>query len=129
MDEEEALYRLIGERIRAIRERSAPKLSQAKLAKQLGISRASVVNIEGGRQHAPLNLLWKIACSLDTELSMLVPRRAELAANDAGVELNEAMRKQIRLEAKGDAELEKSLTSVVCKLLSNIETTNGGTDK
>jgi DNA-binding XRE family transcriptional regulator len=129
MDEEEALYRLIGERIRAIRERSAPKLSQAKLAKQLGISRASVVNIEGGRQHAPLHLLWKIACSLDAELSMLVPRRAELAANETGVELNEAMRKQIRREAKGDAELEKSLASVVGKLLSNIETTNGRTDK
>jgi DNA-binding XRE family transcriptional regulator len=127
--DEEALYRLIGERIRAIRERSAPKLSQAKLAKQLGISRASVVNIEGGRQHAPLHLLWKIACALDAELTMLVPRRAELAATGTGVELNEEMRKQIRREAKGDPELEKSLASVVGKLLSNIETTNGRTDK
>lgn len=129
MDGDEALYKLIGERIRAARERAAPKLSQDKLAKQLGISRASIVNIESGRQHAPLHLLWKIACLLDTELSMIIPRRAELAENGASIELNDALRKQIKMEAKGDAVLEKSLTSVVSKLLTSIETTNARNEK
>jgi transcriptional regulator with XRE-family HTH domain len=121
MSDEEALYRLIGERIRAARERVVPMLSQAKLAKQLGISRASVVNIEGGHQRAPLHLLWRIARALDAELSMLIPLRAEMADTETGVDLNAAMRKQIKLEANGNAELEKSLTSVVGKLLTNIE--------
>ncbi len=122
MGDDEALYRVIGERIRAARERIVPVLSQAKLAKQLGISRASVVNIEGGRQHAPLHLLWRITGVLGAELSMLVPRRTELAESDKSADLTAAMREQIKLEAKGNVELEKSLGSVVSKLLTNIQT-------
>lgn len=121
MAEVDALYRMIGDRIRTIRERSTQKLSQAKLAKLLGMSRASIVNIESGRQRAPVHLLWRIADALETELAMLIPRRAELETAPA-MNLNETMRDQIKLEANGNPELEKSLTNVVGRLLGSIET-------
>jgi transcriptional regulator with XRE-family HTH domain len=99
-----------------------PRLSQDKLAKRLGISRASIVNIEAGRQHAPLNLLWKIAQLLNVELTMLIPQRAELLAIDTTMELNDTMRKQIELEANGNPGLKKSLSAIVGRLLTTIET-------
>lgn len=122
MADSDALYRAIGKRLRDGRGRSAQKVSQAKLAKQLGISRASIVNIEAGRQHAPLDLLWRIATALDMELVQLIPHRAELAASAAVVDLGSGMRRQIQLEAKGNPELQKSLTNVVGRLLTSIET-------
>jgi DNA-binding XRE family transcriptional regulator len=122
MDDVEGLYPAIGRKIRAARERSTPRLSQDKLAKRLGISRASIVNIEAGRQHAPLNLLWKIAHLLNVELTMLIPQRAELLAIDTTVELNDKMRKQIEIEANGNPGLKKSLSTIVGRLLTTIET-------
>jgi DNA-binding XRE family transcriptional regulator len=122
MDDVEELYGAIGRKIRAARERSTPRLSQDKLAKRLGISRASIVNIEAGRQRAPLHLLWKMAQTLKTELTMLIPQRAELLAIDTVVELNDKMRKQIEIEANGNATLKRSLTNIVGRLLTTIET-------
>jgi transcriptional regulator with XRE-family HTH domain len=122
VDAEEALYRSIGKRLRAQRLRSGQKLSQAKLAKMLGISRASIVNIEAGRQHAPLYLLWQIAEVLETDLASLIPRRGEFLETEAVVELNDTMRKQIEVEADGNAQLKERLTSIVGRLLTTIET-------
>jgi transcriptional regulator with XRE-family HTH domain len=122
MDDVQGLYPAVGRKIRAARERSTPRLSQDKLAKRLGISRASIVNIEAGRQHAPLDLLWNIAQILDLELTILIPQRAELLAIDNVVELNDKMRNQIEVEASGNATLKKSLTTIVGRLLTTIET-------
>lgn len=122
MDDVEGLYPAVGRKIRDVRERATPRLSQDKLAKRLGISRASIVNIEAGRQHAPLNLLWKIAELLGTELTTLIPQRAELLAIDTAVKLNDKMRKQIEVEANGNGPLKKSLTNIVGRLLTTIET-------
>jgi len=122
MDDVPGLYTAVGRKIRSARDRSTPRLSQDNLAKRLGISRASIVNIEAGRQHAPLDLLWKIAQILELELTMLIPQRAELLAIDNVVELNDRMRKQIEVEASGSATLKKSLTTIVGRLLTTIET-------
>lgn len=126
MDDDGALYSAVGRKIREARERSNPRLSQDKLAKRLGISRASIVNIEAGRQHAPLNLLWNIAQLLNVELVTFIPRRVELLATDKVVTINEKMRKQIEIEAKGDAGMKSSLTSIVGRLLNTIEADNNG---
>src|SRR5215217_1649513 len=94
MADADSLYREIGRRIREARERVPKKLSQATLAKQLKVSRASIVNIEAGRQHAPLDLLWRIAEALKTELVTLIPRREELSARTPSVPLPRAMLEQ-----------------------------------
>jgi transcriptional regulator with XRE-family HTH domain len=122
MADDETLYRVIGARIRDSRKRSVERFSQARLAKRLNVSRASIVNIEAGRQHAPLHLLWRIAEILDTELVSLIPRRADLLPNQKAATLNDAMRKQIKSEADGNTSLEKKLTGIVGRLLTTIET-------
>lgn len=118
--EQETLYRAVGDRIRTARERQPKKVSQVALASKLGVSRASIVNIEAGRQHAPLSLLWQIAQQLDTELIALIPRKAELDASPPEAELSGEMRKQIRLKADGDASLEKDLTTFISQAVRQL---------
>lgn len=117
----EDLYKAIGARIRRTRERGGKKMSQAALAAQLGISRASVVNIEAGRQHAPLGLLWDMAAILNTELAQLIPHRSELLPTPEGAILSATMRKQIKEKAGGDSAEERDLTSFVAQLLKAAE--------
>lgn len=120
---ETALYQLLGERIRLARASLPGSLSQAALAQRLGVSRASVVNIEAGRQHAPLSLLWKIAEQLGVELGSLIPSRAELSAPPPGVDLPDDMRAQLKTLTKGDAELEGLLSSVIAQAVGQLTAT------
>jgi transcriptional regulator with XRE-family HTH domain len=121
MTDSSGLYNAVGRKIRAARERSEPKLSQANLAKRLGISRVSVVNIEAGRQHAPLSLLWQIAEILETDLVLLIPRRNELLSPLAPVQLDQKTIDQIKLAAVGDKETQQKLTGAINKLRSTLE--------
>jgi transcriptional regulator with XRE-family HTH domain len=121
MADSSGLYRAIGRRIRAARERSEPKLSQDKLAKRLGKSRASVVNIEAGRQHAPLSLLWQIAEILETELALFIPSRNELHSPAGTVELDQKTIDQIKA-AVGDKDTQQKLSGAISKLKITLET-------
>ena len=116
------LYRELGRRIRQARERNGEKLSQDALARRLGISRASVVNIEAGRQRAPLHLLWQIAELLGADLTQLIPRSEELLAPANQVRLDKEMMKQIEEAANGDPGTIKVLAGFVGKLKATIET-------
>src|ERR1700691_6283893 len=98
------LYREVGRKIREARARSGKKLSQAKLASLLGVSRVSMVNIEAGRQHAPLHLLWRVAEELGTDLALLIPRREELTEPATQIQLDDDMLRQIDEAADGDPE-------------------------
>jgi hypothetical protein len=80
------------------------------------------VNIEAGRQHAPLDLLWKIAVPLNIEITVLIPHRSELLASESAGQLDDEMRKQIEIQANGDPALKKSLTSIVTHLRAILET-------
>jgi DNA-binding XRE family transcriptional regulator len=122
MTDSEDLYREVGRKIREARERCGEKLSQEKLAKRLQVSRASIVNIEAGRQHAPLHLLWRIAEALGTDLALLIPRRQDLLGAVDGVPLDSNMTKQIEDAANGNAETVKVLSGFVSKLKNSIET-------
>lgn len=123
MADADALYAEIGRRIREARERFPKKPSQATLAKQLNISRASIVNIEAGRQHAPLNLLWQIAEALKTDLVNLIPRREELNAKGPSISIPRAMQDQINAQANGNPQLKKSLIAIVGHMLSTMDQT------
>tara|TARA_R110002167_G_scaffold30531_4_gene101052 strand:+ start:109 stop:474 length:366 start_codon:yes stop_codon:yes gene_type:complete len=65
------LYRAIGQKIRSLR--GATHQTQAQLAAQIGVSRASLANIEAGRQKLLLHHLYTIAdaLNLDTPTSLL----------------------------------------------------------
>ncbi len=122
----DALYEAVGDRIRKARERQAPKMSQAALAVRLEISRASIVNIEAGRQHAPLSLLWHIAKQLDTELTTLIPNTQDLAPPPADSQLSDDFLAQIRL-IYGDEGAAKELTSFVGQAVRQLTTSSNGT--
>lgn len=106
---DDLLYQAIGEKIRVAR--NDMKLSQAELADRLQISRASVVNIEAGRQRPPLHLVWRIAEHLNTELVFLIPRSNELKNQE--VLLDEDTIAQIETAANGDPFVKKSLVEFI----------------
>jgi len=66
------LYQAIGRKIRAQRE--AKRMSQGELAKLVGLSRASVTNIELGRQSLLLDQLYCFAAALETPPSDFLPK-------------------------------------------------------
>ena len=71
-----AVYRLVGERVRA--RRTALGMTQASLAKAVGTARTSITNLEKGTQHVPLHVLLAVAGELGAEGADLMPTRAEL---------------------------------------------------
>jgi transcriptional regulator with XRE-family HTH domain len=116
--DESLLYQMVGEKIRSARERLNPRLSQAKLAEKLKITRVSVVNIEAGRQRPPLHLLWKIAEALDTEVALLLPRQQEYAEAGEPLRLDEKAIALIEEVANGDSATKRHLTHFVSRALS-----------
>ena len=76
-----ALYMAVGAAVRA--QRDLRGLKQEDLAQIVGLSRASVANIEGGRQAVPIHMLAEIAEALGTTCAELLrsaesrPKRGE----------------------------------------------------
>ncbi|MFZ1991961.1 MAG: helix-turn-helix transcriptional regulator [Alphaproteobacteria bacterium] len=97
--EPEPIYREIGGIIRA--QRRLRDKAQSALAGQLGISRATLANIETGRQRILVHQLYAIAKALNVKLSDLLPlpRDEDVDVNWATLpiegDLNEEQRKQI----------------------------------
>lgn len=113
------LYDVVGERIRGARD--AKNLSQAALAKRLGLSRVSIVNIEKGRQRPPLHVLWDIAEALGLEAAQLVPRQAELADGAYQVQLDASTAKAIETAANDDPATRRRLTEFIQLAKSKID--------
>ena len=65
------LYRTLGAMIR--RRRKTLGLIQAKLAGELGVSRASVANVETGRQKILVHQLYRYAQALEMSVVDLLP--------------------------------------------------------
>ncbi len=118
--DEEMLYRLIGEKIRQARQRvsKGKGISQMKLAKMLGLSRASIVNIEAGRQRPPLHVIWEIAEKLDTEAAHLIPQKDEYRKSGDPVTLDRDTIAQIEAAANGDSSTKRSLTEFISRAKS-----------
>jgi transcriptional regulator with XRE-family HTH domain len=73
MNDHDAFYKQLGERIRA--KRLERGLSQEGLAKAIGLKRPSMSNIEKGRQNILLHTFCDIAETLDTNANALLPER------------------------------------------------------
>jgi transcriptional regulator with XRE-family HTH domain len=76
MDDSE-IYSRLGRLVRQHRERLS--ISQDVLAAAIGLSRASVANIEAGRQHIPLHHLFRLARALKVDPETLLPRGEDIA--------------------------------------------------
>lgn len=81
MIDETRLYRLLGERIRKLREgRETPdgKMTQADLAAMVDLERTSITNIEKGAQKLSLHVLYKICEVFDASVLDILPRPSEV---------------------------------------------------
>src|ERR1700751_5428147 len=116
------LYRELGRKIRQARERQSQKLSQGALAQRLGLSRASMVNIEAGRQRAPLHLLWQITEVLHCKLIELIPTPDEVAVRPNQPLLDREIIDQIEEVANGDPATVKLLTGFITKTVKAANT-------
>ena len=74
------LYAKIGEKLVALRK--ADKLTQEKLSEKVGVKRATISNIEAGRQQITVHLLYKFAQALHTEVAAFLPSNEELSLKD-----------------------------------------------
>lgn len=72
-------YQQVGKRIK--KERTISGINQETLAKKVGISRVSIVNIEKGKQMPPVHVIWKIAIALETSIDRLFPNNDSLEKN------------------------------------------------
>lgn len=82
-DENDLLFQMIGERIRAARE-ELRNVSQERLGEAVGLTRTSINNIENGRQRLTIHTLWRIAAATGTEARLLIPLSAEYEREQAG---------------------------------------------
>lgn len=105
------LYQLIGDRV--FQARRALELSQSEVARQVGINRVSIVNIEKGRQRAPVDLLWRIAEVLGIELAQLIPRNADFDNADEGIQLSADDLSAIHKATMGDVAATRQLQEFV----------------
>jgi transcriptional regulator with XRE-family HTH domain len=87
----EQLYREFGRALRARRKQAG--LSQDDVAQRVGMSRTSITNIEQGRQHVSLHVLYELAGAVGATPGDLLPASQVLV--------------------KGNSELEKKLDNVV----------------
>ena len=67
----ELLYKEFGLVLK--RARKNAKLTQEGLSSKVGLSRTSITNIEQGRQHVTLHLLFLLAKALSVKPSVLLP--------------------------------------------------------
>lgn len=95
LEQKEDVYVLIGQNIRNCRKHRS--ITQDVLANKAGISRASLVQIEAGKQRLPIHLLYALAEALGAPLQEIVvefPRDAP----DTGARLLQAEAKNIMLQ-------------------------------
>jgi hypothetical protein len=72
-----------------------------------------MVNIEAGRQHAPLHLLWRVAEAIGTELASLIPTQEEFRKHtDEGI-LDTPVAAFIEVYADGNPTTRRLLTAFV----------------
>src|SRR6185312_10877483 len=86
MVDEKRLYAALGLRLKRLRETERGplgKLTQGALAKEVGLERTSITNIERGNQKVPLHVLYRICEVLQVPVTDLLPSLSEAQAVDA----------------------------------------------
>jgi transcriptional regulator with XRE-family HTH domain len=104
--DESTIYAVLGELVREHREGQG--MSQGALGKRIGLSRASVANIESGRQRIPLHHLYRMADALGVRAHTLLPDLDDLPSPHVERSINSTM----ALNAREQAEVAKVLGAI-----------------
>ena len=92
MVDERRLYQVLGKRLKVIRETqhsTRGRLTQAKLAGEVGLERTSITNIERGNQKVPLHVLYRICDALQVPINEVLPPLSEIKTTNAQPALEE----------------------------------------
>jgi len=78
------LYATLGSRIRELREGEdgRKRMTQAELAKQVGLERTSITNIEKGSQKVPLHVLYRLCEVLEVDVLSVLPKLNDVQESD-----------------------------------------------
>lgn len=112
-EEQQQLYIELGIKIKNAREKAGFK--QGVFSQMINLSRASVVNIEKGRQRPSLHLMFEIAKISGCNIFDILPKR-ELNTDD---NLKVSWKNQISKSAKGDTQTKKKLTKFLNEISLN----------
>jgi transcriptional regulator with XRE-family HTH domain len=82
MIDNERLYKLIGERVRRIRETQTPRMSQEDLARLLDLKRTSITNIERGNQKPTLDTIYRLCERFGLAVQEIIPPVSDVARAD-----------------------------------------------
>lgn len=104
--EESDIYRTLGQLVRRHRERRS--LKQETLGERVGLSRASIANIETGRQRIPLHHLFSLAAALGVEARELLPAMASDGTVSSGLEIMSS----IKLSEHEEAIIAKVISAI-----------------
>ncbi len=104
------LYAVIGERMAKARDRKG--MSQEDLAAQVGLSRASITQAEGGQQKLPLQSLYLIAGVLGAAIADLLPTVDELTSTGGEADILTRVNNDATLSADGRDALKAFFTKM-----------------
>lgn len=104
--EESELYVELGRLVRQHRERLG--MSQDTLGQAIELSRASVANIETGRQRIPLHHLYRLARALKIDADALLPR----ARTPVAAVVDRSINASLSLNEREEAEVARVLGTV-----------------
>ena len=76
---EQQIFRLIGKKVRELRDTQVPRMSQDDLARALGLQRTSITNIESGVQKMTLDTLFRLCERFQIEAADVLPKLHELS--------------------------------------------------
>lgn len=106
-------YKEIGSSIRKARKDS--KITQELFSQQLGLSRASIINIENGKQRPPIHILYEISFITGVDIDFFIPQNLFSSKAEKGSQ--EKDWKKI----VGDKTTDKSTRSIVLEFISSIK--------
>lgn len=89
-------YKDLGANIKKAREGHKEPITQEKLAKNVSLSRTSIVNIEQGRHHIQVHTLIDISRSLDVTISEILPTSLQKEIHDTPIITKSIDKKETR---------------------------------
>jgi transcriptional regulator with XRE-family HTH domain len=109
MDESE-LYLRLGQLVRQHRERLG--VNQADIGGAVGLSRASIANIETGRQRIPLHHLYRLARALKVDVNALLPTLLPALTDDASTVVHREIQSTFSLSEREQEEVARVVQSI-----------------
>jgi transcriptional regulator with XRE-family HTH domain len=104
--DESAIYAQLGQLVRQHRERL--NMNQETLGTAIGLSRASIANIETGRQRIPLHHLYRLARALKVEAHSLLPT----SGGEGHVLAERKIKSSVGLSEREQAEIARVVGSI-----------------